>query len=239
MPVRRILAASTGFGVDDRGDWTVGPLVQAAIELSAHPRSPRLAYLGTAMGDRIEDAALVHGAFAGTDVTISAVRLMPRPNVRDLRESLLAQDVIHVGGGSAAGLLALWRLHGLDDILREAWDLGIVLTGASAGSMCWHLGGPTDSFGPDLRVITDGLGLLPYGNGVHYDSEATRRPLLHAAVADGTLPTSYATDNGVALLYEDTRLVDVLSDREGASAYRIERHGGEVEETRIEPRLIS
>jgi peptidase E len=114
-----------------------------------------------------------------------------------------------------------------------------VLTGASAGSICWHVGGPTDSFGPDLQVITNGLGLLPHGNGVHYDSEETRRPLLHSAVAQQTLPTSYATDNGVALLYEDTQLIEVLSDREGAAAYRVERHGDEVVETRLEARVIS
>lgn len=239
MVVRRILAASTGFALDRRHDWTVGPLVQAAIDLSAHPRAPRIAYLGTAMGDRLEDVAMVHGAFAGTGATVSPIRLMPQPNVPDLRETLLSQDVVYVGGGSVAGLLALWRLHGLDRILREAWDLGIVLTGASAGSICWHRGGPTDSFGPDLRVITDGLGLLPYGNGVHYDAEASRRPVLHAAVADGTLPTSFATEDGVGLLYEDTELVDVLSDREGAVAYRVERRGDGVEETRMTARLVT
>ena len=163
---------------------------------------------------------------------------MPQPNVPDLRESLLTQDVIYVGGGSVAGLLALWRLHGLDAILREAWDRGIVLTGASAGSICWHQGGPTDSFGPDLRVITNGLGFVPYGNGVHYDSEAGRRPLLHAAVAAGTLPTSFATDNGVALLYEDGELIDVLSDHAGPSAYRVERVGDEAVETRLDARVV-
>ena len=239
MVVRRILAASSGFQLNDRHDWAVGPLVRSALDLSAHPRAPRFAYLGTAMGDRLEDVAMVHGAFIATDVAVTTIRLMPQPNVPDLREALLSQDVIYVGGGSVAGLLALWRLHGLDEILREAWDRGIVLTGASAGSICWHQGGPTDSFGPDLRVVTNGLGLLPYGNGVHYDSEAARRPLLHRAVGDGTLPTSYATDNGVALLYEDTQLIDVLSDHEGPSAYRIERHGQEVEETRLDPRVVS
>jgi hypothetical protein len=100
------------FGLNRQRDWTVGPLVKAALELSAHPRAPRLAYLGTAMGDRIEDVAMVHGAFTGTDVTVSTVRVMPQPNVPDLREALLRQDVIYVRGGSVAGFLALWRLHG-------------------------------------------------------------------------------------------------------------------------------
>ena len=121
------------------------------------------------------------------------------PNVDDIRAHLLAQDVIYVGGGSVANLLALWQLHGVDVVMWEAWESGIVLTGVSAGSICWHVGGPTDSFGPRLRPVTNGLGLLPYGNGVHYDSEERRRPLLHRLVEDGTLPVSYATDDRVGL----------------------------------------
>lgn len=182
---------------------------------------------------------MVYGAFADTDVRVKAVSLLPQPNVTDLRETLLSQDIIYVGSGSVAGLLALWRVHGLDDILREAWELGVVLTGASAGSLCWHVGGPTDSFGPQLRVITNGLGFLPFGNGVHYDADEARRTMLHAAVAAGELPTSYATDNGAALLYEDTELVDVIADRDGPSAYRIELSGGEAVETRLSARVIA
>lgn len=238
MPVRRILAASTGFDLDARGDWVLSPLVRAAIDLCAHPRAPRMAYLGTAKGDRIQDAAMVYGALSSTDVRVKVVALLPQPNVMDLRETLLSQDVIYVGGGSVAGLLALWHVYGLDEILREAWELGIVLTGASAGSLCWHVGGPTDSFGTDLRVITNGLGFLPFGNGVHYDSEETRRSLLQRAVASGELPTSYATENGAALLYEDTGLADVITDREGPAAYRVERLDGVVVETRLPSRVV-
>ena len=239
MTVRRILAASTGFDLDQRGDWMPSPLVSAAIDLCAHPQAPRMAYLGTAKGDRVQDAAMVYAAFADTDVRVKVVALLPQPNVPDLRETLLSQDIIYVGGGSVAGLLALWRVYGLDDIMREAWDRGVVLTGASAGSLCWHVGGPTDSFGPKLRLITNGLGFLPFGNGVHYDADETRRTLLRSAVAAGELPTSYATDNDVALLYEDAELVDAISDREGPSAYRIELSGGEAIETRLPPRVIA
>ncbi len=237
MTVRRILATSGGFGPDGRGGWSAGPLVRAAIRMSRRPAAPRLAHLGTASGDRPEDAARVLGAFAGTDVRARVLALLPMPNVEDLRETLLAQDVIHVGGGSVAGLLALWRLHGLDRVLREAWEDGVVLTGVSAGSICWHVGGPTDSFGPYLRVVTDGLALLPFGNGVHYDAEPARRPLLQEAV-DGRLPVSYATDDGVGLLYEDEALADVLADRDGASAYRVERTGASARETELRARRL-
>jgi peptidase E len=138
-----------------------------------------------------------------------------------------------------ANLLAVWRVHGLDEILRDCWEAGVVLGGVSAGSICWHAGGTTDSFGPELRAVTNGLGLLPYGNGVHYDSEAERRPLLHRLVADGTLPVSYATDDGVGLVYDGTELVEAVADRPGVAAYRVERGGdGTAVETRIEPRLL-
>jgi peptidase E len=239
MVTPRILATSGGFRLGTWKNWEPGPLVQAAIDLSAHPAAAKLCYLGTAMGDRPESSLNVVDAFAGTTTTVSVVSVMPRPNYPDLREHLLGQDVIWVGGGSVAGLLALWRLHGIDLIMREAWEAGVVLAGVSAGSICWHVGGPTDSFGPELRGIDNALALLPYGNGVHYDAEGQRRPLLHSLVGDGTLPLSYATDNGVGLLYEGTEFVEALSEVDDAAAYRVERMpGGEVVETRIEPRRL-
>ena len=147
-----------------------------------------------------------------------------------------------------ANLLAVWRTHGVDEVMREAWEAGIVLAGVSAGSICWHVGGPTDSFGPTLRPVTNGLGLLPYGNGVHYDSEQQRRPLLHQLVADGVLPRSYATDDRTGILYEGVEPVAVVTDDMGSvddvaaadpagpSAYLVERSDtGDVTETRLPP----
>jgi peptidase E len=106
-------------------------------------------------------------------------------------------------------------------VFREAWESGVVLTGVSAGSICWHVGGTTDSYGPELRPVTDGLALLPWSNGVHYDSEPARRPLFQSLVADGTLPSGYATDDGAGLLYRGTELVEALAERDDAGAYRV------------------
>ena len=235
-----ILATSGGFRGNDRGMYDAGPLVQHALRLSGTER-PRFCFVGTATGDSDRYLTLVYAAMAALGgVDASHLTLFQMPNVPDVRQHLLAQDVIYVGGGSVANLLALWRLHGLDHVMREAWESGVVLTGVSAGSICWHVGGPTDSFGPTLRPVTNGLGLLPYGNGVHYDSEEQRRPLLHRLVEDGTLPMSYATDDGVGLHYAGTELVEAVADRPEAAAYRIEalaRDG--VTETRIQPRLLS
>jgi peptidase E len=159
--------------------------------------------------------------------------------VPDVRAFLLDQDVVWVGGGSVANLLAVWRTHRLDEVFRECWESGVVLGGVSAGSICWHVGGPTDSFGSDLRAVLDGLALLPYGNGVHYDSEEQRRPLLHRLVGDRTLPTSFATDDGVGLVYDGTELAEVVADRPGVAAYRVELGtDGTVTETLLEPRLL-
>jgi len=107
---------------------------------------------------------------------LSHLALFPMPNVADPEDLLLSQDVIFVGGGSVANMVAVWRVHGLDQILRKAWQAGIVLTGSSAGGICWFESGTTDSFGRELRAFTDGLGLLAGSYCPHYDSEPGRRP---------------------------------------------------------------
>jgi peptidase E len=146
--------------------------------------------------------------------------------------------VIWVFGGSVAGLLAMWRLHGVDTALRTAWEAGVVLTGISAGSICWHVGGTTDSFGPELRPVTDGLGFVPYANGVHYDSEDQRRPLGHRLVGEGTLPAAYATDDAAGVLYRGTESVEAVTERDGARAYFVEAVDGAVIETQLDVRRL-
>ena len=106
--------------------------------------------------------------------------------------------------------------------MRAAWEAGVVLTGVSAGSLCWHVGGTTDSFGPELRPITNGLALVPFSNGVHYDSEEQRRPLYHQLIADGTLPAGYATDDGAGVLYRGTEFAGAYAEDGNAGAYFVE-----------------
>jgi peptidase E len=237
----KILATSGGFLPTDRGafQWRTGPLIDYAVELAGGPERPRICFVGTATGDSLIGTAAFSRAMVDQDVRASHLELFPMPNVPDVRSHLLAQDVIWVNGGSVANLLAVWRVHGLDEVMRECWEQGVVLAGVSAGSICWHVGGPTDSYGPTLRPALSGLGFLPYGNGVHYDGETQRRPLLHRLVAEGTLPLSYASDDGVGLVYEGTELVEAVADRPGVAAYQVERGAdGRAVETRIEPRLL-
>jgi peptidase E len=234
-----ILATSGGYVPAERHRLDFGPLVHHAVELSgASGRRPRVCHLGTAGGDQrwfqaeMDDA----GRAAGFDLTHLSLFMMP--SVEDVEGHLLEQDVVWVNGGSVANLLAVWRVHGLDQIFRRVWEAGVVLSGVSAGSICWYAGGTTDSFGPELRPITNALGFLPYGNGVHYDNEERRRPLVHRLVADGTLPVTHCSDDGVGLVYRGTELVEAVSEMPGKGAYVVTRDGDRAVEERIEPRLL-
>jgi peptidase E len=210
--------------------------VVEALRLTGKDR-PKLTFLPTASGDDRSYIVGTYGAFRGWSVDVTHLALFSQPNLEP-EEALLGADVIWVGGGSVANLLAVWAVHGVDLLMRQAWESGVVLAGVSAGSLCWHVGGTTDSYGPTLRAVTNGLALVPYGAGVHYDSEEQRRPLLHQLVGAQTLPLSYATDDGIGILYERAEPVRVVADDEDttAAAYRVERlSDGTVEETRLNP----
>lgn len=234
MTTRRILASSGGFLAGDRqGTMRPGPILLRMLEMTGKDR-PRVCLVMTASGDDPGYLSASYEALSSLSCDVTHLSLFPQPNA-DVEERICGSDVVWVGGGSVANLLALWRLHGVDAAMRSAWERGTILGGVSAGAICWHLGGTTDSFGPTLRPVTDGLGLLPHGCGVHYDSEEQRRPLLQGLVGDGTLPDSYATDDGVGILYEGTEPVEVIADRpeSDAAAYRVERTDSGVIETTL------
>lgn len=234
-----ILATSGGLRRGSRTSFEFAPLLTYAIELSGVTgRTPRVCHIGTAGGDQLYFNALFTEAGEAAGVTVSHLNLFPMPSAADPAELLLGQDVVWVGGGSVANLLAVWRLHGLDQVLREVWQAGVVLAGVSAGSVCWHVGGTTDSFGPDLRPVTNGLAFVPYSAGVHYDSELQRRPLLARLIGSGEIPAGYATDDGVGVVYHGTEFVEAVSEVRGKGAYQVTRDGGEAREERIEPRLL-
>jgi hypothetical protein len=135
---------------------------------------PRIAVLTTASGDDPAGAALTCAWFEGGGAEVGSLALFPMPSVADPEDFLLSRDLIFVGGGSVANMLAVWRVHQLDRILRAAWQAGVVLSGVSAGAICWFGGGTTDSFGPDLRAFTDGLGFLLLVTG-HQDEGQKHR----------------------------------------------------------------
>lgn len=232
-----ILATSGGYVPDRRNGVAVGPILRFAMELS-QVAEPRVCIVNTAGGDDPRWQGWCYAALTAAGARPTHLALFGMPNVADVTEHLLSCDVVWVGGGSVANLLSLWRLHGVDVAMRAAWEAGVVLGGVSAGSLCWHTGGTTDSFGPDLRPITNGLALLPYSNTPHYDSEGQRRPLYQSLVADGTLTDGWATDDGTGLLFRGTELVECVADRADAACWQVVRDGNRAVETKITPRRL-
>jgi dipeptidase E len=212
------------------------PLVEYLLGLTGKTRA-RVAFLPTATGDSNEALVSLYSRFPPGRSERSHLALFHRTET-DIRGYLLAQDIIWVAGGNTANLLALWRLHGVDGVLREAWEAGIILTGGSAGSLCWFEGGTTDSFNlHQLAPLADGLGFLPGSHCPHYDGEAQRRPLYQQLIRDG-FPAGYAADDDAAMHWIGTDLAEVVTARAGASVYRVERVNGEVVENRLPARLL-
>jgi peptidase E len=220
VPAERptILATSMGFN-RARDPWRPSPVFRYAFGLAGGPSRPRLCFIATATGDEQASIDAFYAAFASSDVATSHLALFDKPNVSNVAEHLHGQDVIWVDRGSVVNLLAVWRAHGVDKVLRDCWRHGIVLGGESAGSLCWFSGGTTDSFG-EVRPLADGLGLLPFANAVHYGD---RRKQFQRCVESGTLPDGYATDAGAGLHFAGTDLVAAISDRKNAGSYRVTR----------------
>ncbi len=195
---------------------------------------PRVLYIGTASAEHPESTLRMYERFSGL-VELSRLEFFPWPP-EDLRSTVLDQDLIFVGGGNTANMLAIWRVHGVDELLREALDAGIVLTGSSAGGICWFEQGVTDSFGPQLGAM-ECLGFLSGSFCPHYDDEDNRRPVYHGLLQDG-FPGGYAAEAGVGLQFVDGELREVVACDEGAKAYRVEVRSGEVVEEPIPARAL-
>ena len=200
---------------------------------------PRIAVLTTASGDEPAGAALACRWLEGGGAEVGHLALFPMPSVADSEDFLLSRDLIFVGGGSVANMVAVWRVHQLDRILRAAWQAGVVLAGVSAGAIGWFEGGTTDSFGPDLRPFIDGLGFLAGSYCPHYDSEPGRRPLFTSLVAAGRLPAGIACDDGAGAHFIDDDLHAVVSGLPGASGYLVGPDGaGEFTQTTLATRPL-
>jgi len=201
-------------------------------------QEPRILFLPTASGDPRAQMAAFRATFGSRTCQpcqLSLFRLEHEDH--DLRSFVLSQDIVYVGGGSMRNLLAIWREHGFDMILREAWEAGVVLAGLSAGAMCWFQHGITCSTG--RPAPTTGLGFLRGSLSVHYDGQPERRPVYLDAVGRGAISPGYGADDGVGLLFEETGLVRVVASRPGTYAYRVEPgEDGEAVETRVEPELL-
>lgn len=202
-------------------------------------RNPRVAFVGTASGDAPDYLGRFRQAMRRLPCRPSEISLFRLPDAGpSLAGRILGQDVIYVGGGNTANLLAIWRVHGVDKLMRKAWMQGTVLCGSSAGMICWFQSSVTDSFGP-LRELQDGLGFLPGSACPHYDGEARRRPTFQRLVRDGTLPAGFAADDFAAIHFVGRRVFRCIASRPGANVYRVERHRGKVVERTLPTALLN
>ena len=233
MDERRVVAiGGGGFSMEPEN------LMLDAFVLSlARSPSPRVCFVPTASGDSPDYVARFYRAFSSLECRPTDLPLFNR-KVDDLEAFVLKQDVIYVGGGNTANLLAIWRAHGLDDVLTRAWSAGIVLAGISAGMNCWFEESVTDSLGPALTPLTDGLGLLPGSACPHYDGEEKRRPAYHHFIESGELSPGWAADDGAAVVFAGTAAAEIVSSRPDAAAYRVERATVGVSEQRLTPRHL-
>jgi dipeptidase E len=199
-------------------------------------KRPKVLYLPTPAADADVLIVSFYERFTGR-AEPSHLKLFGTPDVASWRPHLLQQDAICVSGGNTANALAVWRTHGMDVALREAWESGILLFGASAGMICWFECSVTDSFGPALAGMRDGLGFLPGSACPHYDAEERRRPAYQQLVASG-FPPGLAVDELAGAHFEGTKLKEVVTEVEGHDAYRVELVDGQLRETRIPARLL-
>jgi dipeptidase E len=230
MQARQVVAFGGGGFSQESGN----PLLDDYVLGLTGRADPRVCFLPTASGDADHYVVRFYNAFRDR-ARPSHVSLFRRERgVGDVRAHLLAQDVIYVGGGSLISLLGVWRAHGIDAILREAYDAGVVLCGLSAGSLCWFAEAVSGYHGEVSRVR--GLGFLSHSNAVHY-RDGDRRRAFHRHLLDG-MPSGYAAEDGAALRFAGDELVEVVSSRPEAGAFRLERAGDKVLETTLVPRYL-
>jgi peptidase E len=228
-PTRKILIAGGGFGET---------FIRYLASLTGKAR-PRLCYLPTASSDPdsstirwFQNCAPLNVVPFVQESFISSYRM-----TQSWDEVLLSMDGIVVSGGNTLNQQAIWRAQGIDAVLREAWDRGIVLGGASAGSLCWFEEGTTDSRPKELTKI-ECLGFLGGSHCPHYDAEGQRRPLYHRLIASGELKPGYACDNDAGIYFEDNQVRRVVRTRPEANVYYVSLQGGTIEERKLDAEMI-
>jgi dipeptidase E len=241
---RQIVAFGGGGFSMEAGNPLLDDYVLGLASAAGRDR-PRVCFLPTASGDADHYVVRFYRQFDAARCEASHISLFRRDRgVADIRTHLLAQDLVYVGGGSVISLLGVWRAHGMDALLREAWEAGVVMAGLSAGSLCWFAEAMSGYHGECESIR--GLGFLPCSNAVHYDKEPRRRPTYHAAVLGG-MCGGFAAEDGAALHFVGEELARVVSSRPEAHAYRVDAVGDEVVELPLattylgapEPQLVA
>jgi peptidase E len=227
---RRIIAIGGGGFLMERRP----SLLDEYFVRATGARSPKVCFISTAAGDPEEMLAKYYKAFSKLSCRPSHLAFFRRPRrgsipLDQIERRLLAQDAIYVGGGNTRSMLAVWREWGLDQVLRRAWNAGVLLGGMSAGAICWFKHGATDSvLGPGRSSALSCLGFLPGSCSPHFAGEPRRRRDFRRLIARGSLPSGIGIDDGVAVLYRNQTIAEVVSSRTSATAYRVGRASGAV-----------
>ncbi|MBY0550624.1 MAG: peptidase E [Candidatus Obscuribacterales bacterium] len=225
---RHIVAMGGGF---------TNPLVlDYVLTLSGKP-NPKLLFINTATGDSADSLLRNYTKVAALKCTPAHLALFAR-TPPDLEALIFSQDVIFVGGGNTKSMLAVWREYGLDHILKEAWKRGIVLSGSSAGGICWFESCCTDSFAEAYTALP-ALGFLKGSCCPHYDGEPGRPETFHGLIEAGLLGDGYAVDEGVGLHFVNRKLVEVVTAKAGSTAYRVKRKGSKILDKPYSAKLLS
>jgi peptidase E len=233
MPTKQIIA----FGGGQLFLEPQNPLLIKYLLAQARRRKPlRITYLATASGDLERFLPGFYSRFANLGATLTHLPFFDR--APDLREHVMRQDIVLVGGGNVKSMVAVWRGWGFVEVLREAYEEGIVLAGLSAGAICWFEQALADSYASGLRVVPC-LGLLPGSCCPHYDGEKLRRPSYRAAVANGEAAPGIAIDDAAAAHFVDGTLKRVVASIKGSGAYSVKTTAGGSRETPLKTDLLS
>ena len=226
---RKILIAGGNYGT---------PFIRYMATLTGKKR-PKLLYLPTASADSQNNIIAWYRSCAPLDVypLVQESFIESSRQTRSWEEVLLAVDGIVASGGNTLNQQAIWKAQGVDVVLKQAWDRGIVLGGASAGSLCWFEEGTTDSRPKQLTIVKC-LGFLKGSHCPHYDAEPDRRPLYQKLIASGEMQPGYACDNDAGIYFEDNTVARVLASRKGAKVYHVSASSGQAIERVLEPEMI-
>ncbi|AMW03845.1 peptidase E [Gemmatimonas phototrophica] len=226
---RKILIAGGGFRTK-----FIGYMAQ----LSGKTR-PRICFLPTASADSPQASLSFYQSCAPLNVEpfVQNSFIESLSQTQSWEEVLLSMDGIVVSGGNTLNQQAIWKAQGIDVVLRQAWDRGIVLGGASAGSLCWFDEGTTDSR-PKALSIVKCMGFIKGSHSPHYDAEPGRRPLYQKLIGSGEMQPGYACDNDAGIYFEDNTVKRVVATRAGAKCYYVSRENGTATEKTLEPEML-
>ena len=227
---RKILIAGGGYGT---------AFVRYMAQLTGKPR-PKICYLPTASADSPSGiiSFFRNCAPLNVEACVQESFIASPRQTQSWEDVFLSMDGVVVSGGNTLNQQAIWKAQGIDAVLRQAWDRGIVLGGASAGSLCWFEEGTTDSR-PKVLTTVQCLGFLKGSHSPHYDREADRRPLYQKLIGSGEMKPGYACDNDAGIYFEDNEVRRVVSTRAEAKVYYVSVVNGKINERVMEPERIS